>query len=118
MDELGLKHYAYIGDAVWELFVRNIMVLRTNNSQELHKISTERVNAAFQAKLLDELQFILSEEEQDLARRARNLSVPVGRKSNQAEYRLATSFEALVGWWYKNDSKRLKEIEQILINRL
>lgn len=118
MDEICLKNYAYLGDAVWELFIRNITILETQNANELHKITTEKVNAKRQHELLLELQDILTDEELEIMRRSRNLSIPIARKSNQADYRMATAFEALIGWWYKNDEVRLKEIEQILLKYL
>lgn len=118
MEEMNLRNYAYLGDAVWELFIREITVLKTQNAQDLHKITTEKVNFKFQHDLLMQIQSELNEEELDLMRRGRNLPVPVARKSNQAEYRMATAFEVLIGWWYKNDAARLKEIEGILVNLL
>jgi 23S rRNA maturation mini-RNase III len=46
----------------------------------------------------------------DLVRRARNLPIPVGRRNMQSEYRQATAFEALIGWWYLNNKDRYDEI--------
>lgn len=111
---MNLRNYAYLGDAVWELFVREITVLKTHEAKELHKITTEKVNASKQRELLLEIQDILVADELELVRRGRNLPVPVARKSNQSEYRMATAFEVLIGWWYKNDKSRLIEIEKIL----
>ena len=110
MDELNLRNYAHLGDAVWELFVREITVLQTQNAQELHKITTDKVNAKYQHELLQKIHPLLTEEELDILRRGRNLPVPVARKSNQGDYRMATAFEVLIGWWYKNDTIRLDEI--------
>jgi len=108
--EKHLRNYAYLGDAVWELHVRVQTVEFTNNARELHKITTARVKAGFQAELLAALEPSLTEEEREIARRARNLPVPVGRRNNQSEYRQATAFEALIGWWYKHDKNRLEEV--------
>lgn len=110
MEEINLRNYAHLGDAVWELFIREITVLQTQNAKELHKITTDKVNAKFQNDLLLKIQNKLTEEELEIVRRGRNLPVPIARKSNQSEYRMATAFETLVGWWYKNDKPRLKEI--------
>lgn len=118
MEEMNLKNYAYIGDAVWELFIREKMIFTTQNAEKLHKITTEKVKAKAQHDLLMQIQDKLNEEELEIMRRSRNLSVPIARKSNQAEYRMATAFEALIGWWYLNDKDRLKEIEEILLNFL
>lgn len=118
MEEISLRNYAYLGDAVWELFVRNITALQTQNAKELHKLTTDRVNAKFQQELLLKIQEVLTEEELEIMRRGRNLSIPIARKSNQSDYRMATAFEVLIGWWYKNNPERLADIEKILIEFL
>lgn len=118
MKEMSLRNYAYLGDAVWELFIREITMFRTQNSKELHKITTDLVNAKTQHALLLKIQDILTEEEMEILRRGRNLQVPVARKSNQSDYRMATAFEVLIGWWHKNNEARLKEIEEILLKFL
>lgn len=118
MDEMNLRNYAYLGDAVWELFVREKTILKTQNAKELHKLTTDMVNAKVQHDLLMQIQNILTEEEAEILRRGRNLPVPVARKSNQSDYRMSTAFEVLIGWWYKNDEARLNEIEEILLNFL
>lgn len=114
MDEMNLRNYAHLGDAVWELFVREKTVLQTQNAKELHRLTIDKVNAEFQNGLLLKLQTSFTAEESELMRRARNLPVPVSRRSQQAEYRMATAFEALIGWWYTNDKERLKEIFEII----
>ena len=107
-EELSLKNYAHIGDAVWEVFVRDYVILKTSNSKMLHKMTTDRVNATFQKDMLEYIKDELTEKERDLAKRARNLTIPVGRKNIQHDYRLATAFEALVGYWYLHDKDRLE----------
>lgn len=115
-EELPLKNYAHIGDAVWEVFVRTYTIQKTSNMKFLHKITTERVNATFQKDMLVFISSYLTEEEQEIARRARNLSIPVGRRSIQADYRQATAFEVLVGYWYLHDKERLEYIQSIFKN--
>lgn len=107
MEEINLRNYAYLGDAVWELFIREKTVLVTNNAKKLHQITTNLVKTQYQCELLHKLENYLTEEEQELIRRARNLPIPVGRRNIQTEYRQATAFEALIGWWYKHDKTRL-----------
>lgn len=118
MEEINLKNYAFLGDAVWELFVREKTIFQTQNAEKLHKITTEKVRAKAQHDLLMQIQDKLNEEELEIMRRSRNLSIPIARKSNQSEYRMATAFEALIGWWYLNDKKRLAEIEELLLEFL
>ena len=107
-EELVLRNYAHIGDSVWEVFVRTYTIYKTSNSKLLHKITTDRVNATFQKDILNFIFPILTDDEQELARRARNLPIPIGRRSIQADYRQATAFEVLVGYWYLHDNKRLE----------
>ena len=102
-----LRNYAHLGDSVWEVFVRTYTVFKTSNSKLLHKYTTERVNATFQKDMLNFISEYLTEEEQELTRRARNLPIPVGRRSIQADYRQATAFEVLIGYWYLHDKNRL-----------
>jgi ribonuclease-3 family protein len=111
---MNAKEYAYIGDAVWELYVREIITQRNLNSRHLHKEVTSKVNAKFQQSMLIEIEESLTEEEKNLEKRARNLTVPAARKSIQTEYRMATAFEALIGYWYREDKTRLKYFEEIL----
>ena len=107
-EELSLKNYAHIGDAVWEVFVRDFVILKTSNSKLLHKMTTDRVNATFQKDMLEVITPDLTEYELDLVRRARNLPIPVGRRTIQHDYRLATAFEVLIGYWYLHDKDRLQ----------
>lgn len=114
MTEMSLKNYAYIGDAVWELKIRSLTIYKTNNPRNLHKITTEKVKAGFQAECLHKIESILTEEETEIARRGRNLPIPVGRRQIQTEYRQATAFETLIGWWYLHNQDRLEEIYSLL----
>ena len=106
----NLRNYAHLGDAVWELFIRNYTVFKTSNAKLLHKITTQRVNASFQKDMLELITPGLTDEEHEIARRARNLPIPVGRKKIQADYRQATAFEALIGYWYLHNQQRLEEM--------
>ena len=118
MDEINLRNYAYLGDAVWELFIREKTILLTNNAKKLHKFTTDKVKGHFQAELLGKLENTLTEEEKELARRARNLPIPVARRSCQSEYRQATAFEALIGFWFKNNKERFDYIISLLEKEL
>ena len=113
-EELVLRNYAHIGDSVWEVFVRTYTIYKTSNSKLLHKITTERVNAVFQKDMLNLLSPILTEDELELARRGRNLPIPVARRSIQADYRQATAFEVLIGYWYIHNKTRLEEVYEFL----
>lgn len=110
MEEISLRNYAHLGDAVWELFIREITILHAQKTKELHKLTTDKVNAKFQQELLLKLRDFLNEEEFKLTVRGRNLPVPAGRRANQREYRMATAFEVLIGWLYLKNKKRLDEL--------
>lgn len=114
MSDINLRNYAYLGDAVWELYIREKTILVTDNSQNLHKLTTNFVKTQFQCSLLHLIESELTEEEKELGRRARNLPIPVGRRAIQSEYRQATAFEALIGWWYEHDKSRLDCILKII----
>ena len=115
---MNLRNYAYLGDAVWELHIRKKTVKTTNNSKKLHQITTDLVKTSCQCELLHFLEPNLTEEELELTRRARNLPIPVGRRNMQTEYRQATAFEALIGWWHENNPDRLTEILNLLEQKL
>lgn len=113
-----MRNYAYLGDAVWELYIREKTVHQTNNAQKLHQITTNLVKTQFQSELLHKLEPSLTEEETEIVKRARNLPIPVGRRNIQTEYRHATAFEALIGWWHIHNSERLQEIYNLLISQI
>ena len=115
---MNAREYAYIGDAVWEIFVRELFIGQGLNQKKLHEAVTSRVKASFQHELLIKIQDMLTEDEQEVVRRGRNLAIPVGRRNIQNDYRHATAFEAIIGYWYLNDKGRLKEFEEILKNFL
>lgn len=110
MNEINLRNYAYLGDAVWELYIREKTILQTNNAKKLHQITTELVKTKFQCELLHSIDSYLTQDEQEISKRARNLPIPVGRRNIQNEYRQATAFETLIGWWYLNDKNRYNEM--------
>lgn len=116
METMNLKNYAHLGDAVWELHVREIVVESTGNSKKMHEMTVAQVNCGYQAHLLQKISDKLTEEEQDLVRRGRNLSIPIARRQNQNEYRQATAFEVLIGWWYKHAPERLNSMFALLDN--
>ncbi len=118
MEDINLRNYAYLGDAVWELHIRQKTIHQTNNAKKLHKMTTDLVKTQFQSDLLHFLNNKLTEEELELTRRARNLPIPVGRRNIQNEYRQATAFETLIGWWFTHDKTRLEYIFETLEEKL
>ena len=109
---IQLRNYAHLGDAVWDVFVREYVIYKTSNSKLLHKMTTDRVNAVFQKDMLHLIEQDLTEYETELVRRARNLPIPIGRRSIQKDYRQSTAFEVLIGYWYLHDKERLNMFYQ------
>ena len=105
---------AFLGDGVYELYIRDILVNSgITDPGALHRACTKYVRAESQAAALkDMMKEFLTEEELGLVKRARNHKTPNrSRSAGPVEYKLATAFEALVGYYYlKGDSKRLEEI--------
>ena len=118
MQEINMRNYAHLGDAVWELFVREHIVDLCQKPKDLHKMTTKFVNCAYQAEMLNYIEEGLTEAEHEIKRRARNMEVPVARRNNQSEYRQATAFEALIGYWYREDKERLNFIFEKLLSKI
>ena len=118
MQEINMRNYAHLGDAVWELYVREHVVDMCLNPKELHRITTSKVNSKYQSEMLNLIDSDLTEKEEEIKRRARNMEVPVGRRNNQSEYRQATAFEALIGYWYREDRERLNSILYKLLKEI
>jgi ribonuclease-3 family protein len=118
MDEINLRNYAYLGDAVWELHIRQKTICLTNNAKKLHQITTNLVKTSYQCEMLNYIEKYLTEEEHEITRRARNLPIPIGRRNIQHDYRLATAFETLIGWWFLNNKTKLEEIFDLIEEKI
>lgn len=103
---------AYIGDAVFALRVRLRLLEREKNKVRiLHDVGAKMVSAVMQSYAFDKLKELLTEEEQNIARRGRNAKSTVPKSASVHEYRQSTAFEALVGYLFlKEDYARLDEI--------
>lgn len=106
---------AYIGDAVYELYVRQQMLKKSITAHTLHQLTVKRVNNNTQATLLLKLESELTELEQSIARRGRNAKGIVPKNADVQTYRKSTGMEALVGYLYLiKDEERLNWVlEQI-----
>ncbi|MBR7184300.1 MAG: ribonuclease III [Clostridia bacterium] len=93
---------AYLGDAVCELYVRELLVeLGFTSSARLNRFALDFVRATAQAEAVSRIMPMLSEEEAALFRRGRNHSLPnVPKSATMREYRQATGFEVLLGGLY------------------
>ena len=96
---------AYIGDGIFDLIIRTIVVDKGNTSpNELHRHTSSIVKAHTQALMVEALEKELTSEEYDVYRRGRNAkSVTTAKNASVADYRKATGFEALMGYLYLED---------------
>lgn len=106
--------WAYIGDCVYELYVRTYLSNTTNlNPHKMHVESIKYVKAGSQFKILKKLE--LTDEEKDIVRRGRNTqNHHIPKNASNEEYTYSTGFEALIGYLYLN--KEYQRLEQILEN--
>ena len=110
---------AYIGDSVYELFVRTFLVSQgTCQAGKLHKKAVLFVQAKAQAEIIDKISEYLTEEEIDIVKRGRNAkTTSMPKNAELAEYKQATGFEALLGYLYLNNRiERLLEILNYIPN--
>ena len=112
--ELNIKNYAHIGDAVYEVFIREHTILMTSNLKKLHNLTVYFVNAAFQTELLQQIMPYLNEKEKDLARRARNIPTSTARRTNRVLHSSATSLEVVLGYNYLHNKSRYNEFLNIM----
>ena len=108
--------WAYVGDAVYELYIRTNLVNNTKlNPHKLHVEAIKYVKAQAQAKILEKITEILTKEEKDIVRRGRNAqNHHLPKNANLDEYSHATAFEALIGYLYltKQDERLRKILEK------
>ena len=107
---------AFIGDAVFNLFIRERLVIKEKGtSHKLHVLSTEYVKAASQSKISKVLMDTFTEEETYIFRRGRNTkSTTIPKNAEVQDYKYATGFEALLGYLYltKQTERLYKLMEQ------
>lgn len=124
--EIDIRTYspltlAYIGDAIYDLVIRTIVVERGNRSaNNLHKKAVAYVNAKVQARMIDALEDELTEEEAAVYHRGRNAkSYTTAKNASVIEYRKATGLEALCGYLYlQGQQERLLYLIREAITRL
>ena len=105
--------WAYIGDSVFELYIRNYLVSTTNlKPHKLHIETIKYVKAKAQREILEEITDDLTEEEKDIVRRTRNTeNHHLPKNAEPQDYMYATAFEGLVGYLYlSGQEERLDEI--------
>lgn len=101
---------AYIGDAVYELYIRRCFLVPPCRIQAYHQKVVAQVRAEKQADHLAHLAPYLTESEQDILRKGRNAAPRGPRRTDPQVYQQATSFETLIGYLYLSDPARLQTL--------
>jgi ribonuclease-3 family protein len=112
---------AFIGDAIYDLVIRSFMVGQGNTRvSQLHKKTSQLVRASCQSTMVKALLPDLTIEEMTVYKRGRNANSSTKAKhASVSEYRLATGFEALLGYLYvKDDFNRIMELVKIGLQRI
>src|SRR5699024_1204819 len=95
---------AYIGDAVYELFVRTYLLNRGLKVNELHKEATKYVKAKSQSEIVHGIFDKLYEDEKSYVKKGRNAkSYTSPKNANIVDYKYATGLECLFGYLYLNN---------------
>ena len=118
MKEVDIKEYsplalAYIGDAVYDLIIRSLVLSEGNRQvQKMHKRTISMVQASAQARMITALNERLSQEEHVVYKRGRNAkSLSPAKNQSVSDYHKATGFEALMGYLYlKKEWKRMLDL--------
>lgn len=121
MQEVDMKEYsplalAYIGDSIYDLIIRSLVLNEGNRQvQKMHLRTSSFVQASAQSRMMRTVQQYLTEEEHAVYKRGRNAkSVSPAKNQSVTDYRRATGFEALLGYLYlKKDWKRLLDLVRI-----
>lgn len=112
---------AYLGDAVYEIIIRSIIVSQSNAPvQKLHKRSSDLVKASAQAGIIKKIEEMLNEDELAVYKRGRNAkSYTVAKNASMTDYRMATGFEALMGYLFlQGQVERILELVHAGIKEL
>ena len=125
-EDVDLRNYspltlAFLGDCVFDLIIRTVIVERGNRAPEsLHKKKSAVVKAQTQARMAESILESLSEEEISVYKRGRNAkSYSVAKNASVSDYRRATGFEALLGYLYLQDKEdRVIELVKLALNQL
>ncbi|PSF36799.1 Mini-ribonuclease 3 [Aphanothece hegewaldii CCALA 016] len=108
--QLSPTSLAYIGDAVYELYIRTHFLLPPKKISDYHNQVVSKVRAETQAAYLQELEPYLTESEQNVIRRGRNGAKREPKRLSPQLYQQASSLETLIGYLYLSDPQRLKQL--------
>lgn len=108
---------AYIGDIVFSMYIRLRLLPVSSHVRIVHDLGSKMVSAVYQCQAMQQLEEVLTEEEKTIFRRGRNAKSMVPKSASVYEYRMATAFEALVGFLFLEDrNERLQEVLDVSFN--
>ena len=102
---------AYLGDSVYDLYVRARLVREGGHVRDMHRAAVRRVCAHAQAEAFARIDGGFTERERDVARRARNAHQTPLKNADAAEYHRATALEAVIGHLFVTGRERMEEIQ-------
>ncbi len=110
MERLSPASLAYIGDVVYELYIRSHFLFPPKRIADYHKQVVSQVRAETQAAHLLSLESDLTDEEKEIVRRGRNAAAGKSRRISAAIYQQASGLETLIGYLYLTDLERLDQL--------
>ena len=125
LEEITITDYspltlAYIGDGIYEIIIRTVIVDEANRQvNKIHKAASNLVKAQTQAEMIHLIMDDLTEEEVKIYKRGRNAkAITRAKNASMSDYRVATGFEALMGWLYlTKQSDRMMELIKMAVSR-
>ena len=116
-DGLSALELAFLGDCVYELFVRERLcgLAQAGKAAKIQVLAAERVRASFQSGVYERIKPLLTEAESDVLRRGRNASPKsIPKSAKMSDYRRATAVETLLGWlWLRGEQPRARELFEL-----
>lgn len=114
VQQISPSALAYLGDAIYELYVRMFYLLPLQRTETYHRLVVAQVRAETQALHLRSLTPHLRDTELEIVRRGRNAATGRPKRLDPEIYQQATSLETLIGYLYLTDYQRLTELLEIL----
>ena len=114
IERISPAAWAYLGDAVYELYIRSWYLMPPRRLQAYHELVVGQVRAETQARHLRSISPYLNSTELTIVKRGRNAAANRSKRADPEIYQQASSLETLIGYLYLTDPERLTEILAIL----
>lgn len=125
LPEIDIRTYsplvlAYIGDGIYDIIIRTIVVAKGNSQpNKLHKKTAHLVKASAQSAMIEAIMEEMTQEELAIYKRGRNAKSPtMAKNASMSDYRRATGFEALMGYLYlQGQMKRIIDLIKMALEK-